>query len=170
VPAQPIDATPSGINLLFKGGVYGPRETDGIFRGAEDRHMVVGRRDSRCIGLGAPSASPILPFAVWSNHSDNLLTIYYNIIYNYMLAFPYPLKSPTARRLVELLRTGYDSPARTCRLPCPTAARRPHLELNLRHQLFPTVYLHHNDGHQARTNIRGYRGPERPVVVAQEDV
>jgi hypothetical protein len=28
VPAQPVDATPSDINLLFKGGVYGPKETD----------------------------------------------------------------------------------------------------------------------------------------------
>src|SRR6266852_9676252 len=37
--AQPVDATPSGINLLFKGGVYGPRETCGVFCGAKDRHM-----------------------------------------------------------------------------------------------------------------------------------
>src|SRR6266852_9495648 len=37
--AQPVDATPSGINLLFKGGVYGTRETCGVFCGAKDRHM-----------------------------------------------------------------------------------------------------------------------------------
>ncbi|MCU1240374.1 MAG: integrase catalytic subunit [Candidatus Acidoferrum typicum] len=27
---QQVDATPSNINLLFKGGVYGPRETGGL--------------------------------------------------------------------------------------------------------------------------------------------
>jgi hypothetical protein len=37
VPAQPVDATPSDINLFSKGGVYDARETGEAFRGAEDR-------------------------------------------------------------------------------------------------------------------------------------
>jgi hypothetical protein len=37
VPIQTVDATPSGIKLFFKGGVYEARETVRAFRGAEDR-------------------------------------------------------------------------------------------------------------------------------------
>ena len=39
VPVQPVDATPSGIKLFFKGGVYEARETVWAFRGAEDRRV-----------------------------------------------------------------------------------------------------------------------------------
>jgi hypothetical protein len=38
--SQQVDATPSNINLLSKGGVYDPRETGGAFCDAEDRHVV----------------------------------------------------------------------------------------------------------------------------------
>ncbi len=38
--AQAVDATPSGIDLLSKGGVYDPRETVWAFCGAEERHVV----------------------------------------------------------------------------------------------------------------------------------
>src|SRR6266705_6445956 len=38
--AQPVDATPSDIDFLTKGGVYDPRETVWAFGGAEDRHVV----------------------------------------------------------------------------------------------------------------------------------
>src|SRR5277367_5311979 len=34
--SQWVDATPSNIKLLFKGGVYDPRETGGAFCGAAD--------------------------------------------------------------------------------------------------------------------------------------
>jgi hypothetical protein len=37
VPAQPVDATPSDMNLHLKGGVYDASETGEAFRGAEDR-------------------------------------------------------------------------------------------------------------------------------------
>src|SRR5580700_12001514 len=37
LPVQTVDATPSGIKLFFKGGVYEARETVRAFRGAEDR-------------------------------------------------------------------------------------------------------------------------------------
>jgi hypothetical protein len=37
--SQWVDATPSNIKLLLKGGVYGPRETGGAFSGAADRAM-----------------------------------------------------------------------------------------------------------------------------------
>jgi hypothetical protein len=37
VPAQPVNATPSDINLFSKGGVYDSRETGEAFRDAEDR-------------------------------------------------------------------------------------------------------------------------------------
>src|SRR5580704_15001919 len=37
LPIQTVDATPSGIKLFFKGGVYEARETVRAFRGAEDR-------------------------------------------------------------------------------------------------------------------------------------
>jgi hypothetical protein len=36
VRAQRVGATPSNINLLFRGGVYGPRETGGAFCGVLD--------------------------------------------------------------------------------------------------------------------------------------
>jgi hypothetical protein len=39
VPAQPVDATPSDINLFSKGGVYDPSETGEAFRVAEDRDV-----------------------------------------------------------------------------------------------------------------------------------
>ena len=39
MPAQPVDATPPGINLFSKGGVYGARETGEAFRDAEDRDV-----------------------------------------------------------------------------------------------------------------------------------
>src|SRR6266849_2219583 len=38
--AQQVDASPSKINLLFRGGVYAPRETGGAVSGATVRHMV----------------------------------------------------------------------------------------------------------------------------------
>jgi hypothetical protein len=38
-PAQPVDATPSDINLFFKGGVYDVRETGKAFLDAEDRDV-----------------------------------------------------------------------------------------------------------------------------------
>src|ERR1700674_1382579 len=37
LPVQPVDATPSAINLFSKGGVYDARETGKAFRDAEDR-------------------------------------------------------------------------------------------------------------------------------------
>jgi hypothetical protein len=37
VPAQSVDATPSDINLLSKGGVYDARETGEAFRDTKDR-------------------------------------------------------------------------------------------------------------------------------------
>src|SRR5467141_3187205 len=39
LPAQPVDATPSAINLFSKGGVYDSSETSEAFRDAEDRHV-----------------------------------------------------------------------------------------------------------------------------------
>ena len=39
VPAQPVDATPSDINLFTKGGVYDSRETGKTFRDPADRHV-----------------------------------------------------------------------------------------------------------------------------------
>jgi hypothetical protein len=39
VPAQPVDATPSAINLFTKGGVYDATGTAKAFRGAEDRYV-----------------------------------------------------------------------------------------------------------------------------------
>ena len=36
LPAQPVDATPSDINLFTKGGVYDPRETVWAFGGAKE--------------------------------------------------------------------------------------------------------------------------------------
>jgi hypothetical protein len=36
MPAQPVDATPSDINLSTKGGVYDPRETVWTFGGAKE--------------------------------------------------------------------------------------------------------------------------------------
>jgi hypothetical protein len=36
VRAQPVDATPSKVKLLSKGGVYDPRETVWTFGGAEE--------------------------------------------------------------------------------------------------------------------------------------
>jgi hypothetical protein len=39
VPAQPVDATPSAINLFSKGGVYEASETGEAFREPEDRHV-----------------------------------------------------------------------------------------------------------------------------------
>jgi hypothetical protein len=46
VPAQPVDATPSDINLFIKGGVYDPRETVWAFGGAEEGRVapLEGRR------------------------------------------------------------------------------------------------------------------------------
>jgi hypothetical protein len=44
VPAQPVDATPSAINLFSQGGVYDVSETSEAFRGAEDRHVVPQER------------------------------------------------------------------------------------------------------------------------------
>jgi hypothetical protein len=38
VPAQPVGATPSNLNLFSKGGVYDARETGEAFRDAEGRH------------------------------------------------------------------------------------------------------------------------------------
>ena len=40
VPAQPVVATPSDINLFSKGGVYDARETGKAFRKPADRHVV----------------------------------------------------------------------------------------------------------------------------------
>jgi hypothetical protein len=37
--AQPVDATPSDINLFSKGGVHDASETGEAFRDAEDRHV-----------------------------------------------------------------------------------------------------------------------------------
>jgi hypothetical protein len=39
VPAQPVDATPSAINLFSKGGVYGATETGEAFREPADGHV-----------------------------------------------------------------------------------------------------------------------------------
>ena len=39
VPAQPVDATPSDIDLFSKGGVYDARETGEALCDAEDRHV-----------------------------------------------------------------------------------------------------------------------------------
>ena len=39
MPAQPVDATPSAINLFSKGGVYDASETGEAYRGPEDRHV-----------------------------------------------------------------------------------------------------------------------------------
>ena len=39
LPAQPVDAIPSDINLFSKGGVYDVSETGKAFRDAEDRHV-----------------------------------------------------------------------------------------------------------------------------------
>jgi len=39
VPAQPVDATPSDINLFSKGGVYDAKQSSEAFRGVEDRHV-----------------------------------------------------------------------------------------------------------------------------------
>jgi hypothetical protein len=40
MPAQPVVATPSAINLISKGGVYDARETGKAFRKPADRHVV----------------------------------------------------------------------------------------------------------------------------------
>ena len=40
VPAQPVDGTPSAINLFSKGGVYGATETGEAFREPTDRHVI----------------------------------------------------------------------------------------------------------------------------------
>src|ERR1035438_4018274 len=37
--SQPVGATPSDMNSFSKGGVYGTRETEQAFHGAEDRHV-----------------------------------------------------------------------------------------------------------------------------------
>jgi hypothetical protein len=37
--SQPVGATPSDMNHLSKGGVYGTRKTGQAFLGAEDRHV-----------------------------------------------------------------------------------------------------------------------------------
>ena len=39
MPAQPVDATPSAINLSSKGGVYDATETGKTFRDPADRHV-----------------------------------------------------------------------------------------------------------------------------------
>jgi hypothetical protein len=39
LPAQPVDATPSDINLFTKGGVYDATKTGEAFRDAENRHV-----------------------------------------------------------------------------------------------------------------------------------
>jgi hypothetical protein len=39
VRAQPVDATPSGINLFSKGGIYNAREPGEAFCDAEGRHV-----------------------------------------------------------------------------------------------------------------------------------
>jgi hypothetical protein len=39
VRPQQVDATPSGIKLFFKGGVYEARETVWAFGGAEERDV-----------------------------------------------------------------------------------------------------------------------------------
>jgi len=39
VPAQPVDATPSAINLFSKGGVYDATETGEAFREPTDRDV-----------------------------------------------------------------------------------------------------------------------------------
>ena len=39
VPAQPVDATPSAINLFSKGGVYDAIETGKAFGDAKGRHV-----------------------------------------------------------------------------------------------------------------------------------
>ena len=63
---QQVDATPSDINLLFKGGVYGSRETGRAFCGATNGPMVpLEGGSSRCIRSGAHSASRITPFIVF---------------------------------------------------------------------------------------------------------
>jgi hypothetical protein len=40
LPAQPVNATPSTINLFSKGGVYGATEPGEVFREATDRDVV----------------------------------------------------------------------------------------------------------------------------------
>ena len=39
LPAQPVDATPSAINLFTKGGVYDATTMGEAFRDAENRHV-----------------------------------------------------------------------------------------------------------------------------------
>ena len=39
LPAQPVDATPSAINLFTKGGVHDASETGKAYRDAEERHV-----------------------------------------------------------------------------------------------------------------------------------
>jgi hypothetical protein len=39
LPAQPVDATPSVINLISKGGVYDATETGKTFGDAANRHV-----------------------------------------------------------------------------------------------------------------------------------
>jgi hypothetical protein len=39
LPAQPVDATPSVINLFSKGGVYDATETGKTFGDAANRHV-----------------------------------------------------------------------------------------------------------------------------------
>jgi hypothetical protein len=39
VPAQPVNATPSAINLFFKGGVYDATTTGKAFREPTERHV-----------------------------------------------------------------------------------------------------------------------------------
>jgi hypothetical protein len=51
VPAQPVDATPSNINLLSKGGVYGPRE--------ETSHRAASRTQTTCPVTDSPPGAPI---------------------------------------------------------------------------------------------------------------
>jgi hypothetical protein len=39
MPAQPVDATPSAINLFSKGGVYDATTTGKAFREPAERHV-----------------------------------------------------------------------------------------------------------------------------------
>ena len=55
---QQVDATLSNMNPLFKGGVYDPGQTTGMFCGAKERHMepleggaVIALSPFRCVAI-----------------------------------------------------------------------------------------------------------------------
>ena len=47
MPPQPVDATPSAINLFSKGGVYDATETGEAFLGTKDRPVYQAVRKSK---------------------------------------------------------------------------------------------------------------------------